>query len=393
MFIAESEKHQLINLVGITQSELKKLAESRYYCCDCGEEVILKKGSCKRAHFAHQKNSQCHYFSEGETNEHLAGKALVMENAHQFKLKAELEAYLPQLKQRPDCLLEMTHAIEFQCSPLSYKKLWKRTSCYRRKGYQVHWLLGEALYPKLSQRYLTRLQRQFIEFSPRLGYYLWGLSVRKKQLVLCYGIEQKKAHWSGHFHYLSLEKWNLLNAFQEGTNFTETWRERQPLLAQTKLNRQYWNSVNYRAPSSLFQLQQFLYQKGLNLRQLPLIYQVPSLTDILLGEKEVVIRILLFEKLQSSGYLSLLELATIDQESEIQKILNSCSSLVSHKKIIALSCYRFLTFLEQVHLVRRENDDYIYQAPRLPVESYLKGKLENKVELVRIPLEYDMIKQ
>ncbi|MGN1279656.1 MAG: competence protein CoiA family protein, partial [Limosilactobacillus sp.] len=56
-----------------------------------------------------------------------------------------LEVYLPQINQRPDLLLtdgKRKVAIEFQCSPLSLRRLRERNAGYQRCGIYFHWLLG-----------------------------------------------------------------------------------------------------------------------------------------------------------------------------------------------------------------------------------------------------------
>ena len=76
-------------------------------------------------HFAHLAHSKCTVTTEGETAEHLAGKALLGEFCRLWQVNFEYEVYLPTIKQRPDLLVstDTRHvAIEFQCSPLSIKR-------------------------------------------------------------------------------------------------------------------------------------------------------------------------------------------------------------------------------------------------------------------------------
>ncbi|MCH3922471.1 competence protein CoiA [Limosilactobacillus sp.] len=115
------------------------------YCCPgCRETVILRRGRCKIAHFAHRPGSHCH-LSEGETPEHLLGKTQLLEWAQRRGYQPRLEVYLPAIAQRPDLLLTVgtrSVALEFQCSPLSLRRLRERNAGYRQLGIPVRWLLG-----------------------------------------------------------------------------------------------------------------------------------------------------------------------------------------------------------------------------------------------------------
>ena len=89
-----------------------------YFCPACKQQVQLKRGKHKIAHFAHFKHQACESFSEGETAEHLRAKNQLYQWLLQQNLPVQMEAYLPLLKQRPDLLVGKI-AIEMQCSPLS----------------------------------------------------------------------------------------------------------------------------------------------------------------------------------------------------------------------------------------------------------------------------------
>ena len=45
-----------------------------YFCPACKQQVQLRRGKHKIAHFAHFKHQACESFSEGETAEHLRAK-------------------------------------------------------------------------------------------------------------------------------------------------------------------------------------------------------------------------------------------------------------------------------------------------------------------------------
>ncbi|MBD7894267.1 hypothetical protein H9564_00735 [Limosilactobacillus sp. Sa3CUN2] len=126
----------------------------KYYCPKCGERLILKKGQCKVAHFAHCVNSQCP-LQKGESYEHLLGKQQIFEWARRNDWHPELEVYISSLKQRADVLLNVHGqrvVIEFQCSPLSLVDLQERTRGYEKLGIKCYWFLGSPYKLKIHQR-------------------------------------------------------------------------------------------------------------------------------------------------------------------------------------------------------------------------------------------------
>lgn len=117
-----------------------------FKCPGCNDAVFLKKGVHKIAHFSHYAKSICKTFSEGESVEHLKGKKLIYEYLVSKGEVVSMEPFLPELYQRPDLLWKKqdgtTLAIEFQCSPLSSRRMLERSNGYKEAGYDVIWILG-----------------------------------------------------------------------------------------------------------------------------------------------------------------------------------------------------------------------------------------------------------
>ncbi|MHC9536512.1 competence protein CoiA [Dellaglioa sp. BT-FLS60] len=178
IFAKKKHQDELVCARDVKQNET-------YFCPGCGERVIFKQGPQKQAHFAHYKKS-CHFFSEGETNSHVTGKNLIKVWAEKRHKKAEIEEYLPELKQRPDVLVTLRNSqlvIEYQCSPLSLSSFTKRTKGYKKYGYRVFWILGKR--HMLNQR-LTQQQAMFINFHKNIGYFLVFLDAERQCLILNY---------------------------------------------------------------------------------------------------------------------------------------------------------------------------------------------------------------
>jgi len=141
MFIALDEDSRLVRA-----SDFKN--QSKYYCPACKEEVIFKNGLINQSHFSHRRSSICSSFSEGETAEHLKGKLLIYDWLKKERIDVELEAYLPELSQRPDLLIHQESeriAVEYQCSPIGRNKIISRTKGYLQNNIKVYWILGDKL--------------------------------------------------------------------------------------------------------------------------------------------------------------------------------------------------------------------------------------------------------
>ncbi|MDZ7834252.1 MAG: competence protein CoiA family protein [Alkalibacterium sp.] len=158
--------------------------QSKYYCPACEEEVIFKNGLINQSHFSHRRSSFCSSFSEGESAEHLKGKLLLYDWLKKERMDVELEAYLPELSQRPDLLIQLESeriAVEYQCSPIGRNKIISRTEGYLQNNIKVYWILGDKL--KVSK---SLQPKHFTYLSMNTGQQcvLLQLDQEKKQLEL-----------------------------------------------------------------------------------------------------------------------------------------------------------------------------------------------------------------
>lgn len=101
MIIALTKTNEYIQ-AGDNKAQLLK----NLICPSCGKRVFLKKGESKIPHFSHHPKEACKVFTEGETREHLEGKLALYNFFKKKGYKVKLEAYLKNLKQRPDILIE-----------------------------------------------------------------------------------------------------------------------------------------------------------------------------------------------------------------------------------------------------------------------------------------------
>ncbi|PWG00619.1 competence protein CoiA [Levilactobacillus bambusae] len=184
MFIAEF--HQ--RLVDAKDAKPKE----DYYCPACHERLILRRGKCYLAHFAHQPHSRCSVSSEPESREHLLGKRQLAHFARVAKFQPVFERVYPEFNQRADVVLPRATRpdliFEYQCSPISHASVLKRTSGYENHGLQVLWLLGPRYQVKrLKQTVLER----FARFHPAVGLYCLYWSTRERGIIIRYHIRDR----------------------------------------------------------------------------------------------------------------------------------------------------------------------------------------------------------
>jgi len=115
---------------------------SPFHCPQCEDEVILKRGRVKIAHFAHLSNSDCSYAGEPESAEHSSVKLEIYEalRSQPGVTKLQVERYLKEVRPDISFYFEGSYiAIEVQISPLSFDELIRRTTAYTQKNIYVLW--------------------------------------------------------------------------------------------------------------------------------------------------------------------------------------------------------------------------------------------------------------
>jgi competence protein CoiA len=152
MFIAKLKSGKIISILHSSEEvidELKK--KGPFYCPSCKQELILKRGKLKMAHFAHK--TTCIIKPEGETESHLLGKKKLFHWLQRQGFHPRLEAYISEFKQRPDLLFkwkERQAVIEFQCSVIPSEEILKRTSTYLKHHFYPIWIIHDSLLRKSS---------------------------------------------------------------------------------------------------------------------------------------------------------------------------------------------------------------------------------------------------
>lgn len=154
-----------------------------YHCPACQGPVCLRQGKVIRPHFAHIRLANCQFSHDNESAEHLELKAALYRSLSNSGATVAVEAFLPELGQIADILVNNHLVLEVQCSRLSLERLKERTSAYQKAGYKVIWLLGKKLW--LGQT-ANLLHRHLANFSQNMGIHLWELDASKQELRLRY---------------------------------------------------------------------------------------------------------------------------------------------------------------------------------------------------------------
>ncbi|MFC6169738.1 competence protein CoiA [Loigolactobacillus jiayinensis] len=187
MLTAQTPEASYFNCLDYSRTQLKRFKGQSFYCPACHDRLRLKIGATVQPHFAHLPGATCHVAAEGETAEHLAGKALLGKLFRRWQINFAYEVYLASIQQRPDLLISkgaQRIAIEFQCSPISLARLRARTEGYRRIGYRVVWILGQ----RYQRQQWPASNHAFLQYSVTRGWYQWQLAVNSGQLWLLHHI-------------------------------------------------------------------------------------------------------------------------------------------------------------------------------------------------------------
>ncbi|MDR1521577.1 MAG: hypothetical protein LBS28_01800 [Streptococcaceae bacterium] len=246
--------------------------EENYFCPMCKRDVQLKVGVHTRPHFAH--NTKCIMDFNGETKEHQTLKETIFYWLKQDRANyVELEAYLPEIEQRPDVLVNKTIAIEVQCSFLPIKRLVDRCLAYKKMGINVIWLCGEKLH--LNGK-LSSLNRAFINYTENASFYYWELDQKKQLIKLLFNIEETLDHKVYYDIFcLPFYKFPLLNILRLPQVISPmSVRQYQ----EEKIIKCYFRELHqklYFRDKKLLHLQEKLYKQGKNILDLPKYYYYP----------------------------------------------------------------------------------------------------------------------
>lgn len=387
VLIGKNTKGELVNLLVYSREAIEELRQQQKFVCPaCGSVLIIKNGKVMKAHFAHKNKKGCESFSEGETQEHLEGKALIAKWCEEEGVAYQLEAYLSELQQRPDVLIEGNIAIEFQCSPISFERFQERTQNYHAHGYQVIWLLGKNYF--LTDQ-LTNSYQKFLCQEKRLGWYAFELDVYQEKIRVVYHIEKELL--TSELYYTSefLSPSNV--GFKEGVlgyKNRKIYHVRRFDAREIYERQQLYLQRNLIAKQpKLLALQKWLYQEGLTIQHVHPIYLLPGIRTELEVAEELPLRFLIGKKLNQEGKLTMDKLTPWLHQS-----LKEREYVIDEAAIFKMGI-TWLSFLEKLKFVENINGVYhlttslpgtIWEEERV---AFFEKNVENMVFISRLPLK------
>ncbi|GLB58918.1 competence protein CoiA [Cytobacillus sp. NCCP-133] len=147
MLVAHTNEGERVNLAEnqdlLTLKRLRK--QTKFFCPECSEEVIMKVGTKRIPHYSHNKGSSCTESYERESEYHSTSKLILLNWLKEKGLNPVLEPYYPDIAQRPDIGVRykgIDYAIEFQCSIISEELFAKRSRSYFQSGIIPIWILA-----------------------------------------------------------------------------------------------------------------------------------------------------------------------------------------------------------------------------------------------------------
>lgn len=217
--------------------------EGVYVCPSCQQNVTLRQGNLRKAHFAHQQ--VCSWETEGESWQHLWGKQSLARQLSFQGWQVILEEPFRAIGQRPDLVLRRglnQLAIEYQCAALSTAEVQRRQAGYQSIGMPAFWILGPR-YQHLSGQQLCR----FISHG-QAGFVTYHLTPLAKKLVV---------------HHHSVVAFEPLRL-----------RRQASLLGELRLIQRQLSQQQVR----IAELQRWLYQRGYHALFLPWMCHLPCKT-------------------------------------------------------------------------------------------------------------------
>ncbi|WP_414839952.1 competence protein CoiA [Carnobacterium sp. TMP28] len=387
MLVALDEKNELIYA-----HSLKEVAEekSHYYCPNCKESVFLKKGSLKIAHFSHFNQTNCSSFSEGETREHLEGKQLLYEWFTKQGLICQLEAYLPDLNQRPDILVWINKtdavAIEFQCSSLPMKRMIERTVGYKSKGYDVFWIVGSQF--KLDGK-ITAFQRLFIYSNDKIKSSLFFLNVAKKTLYSYSNIQQQNATQRIVYDkcLVKLDKFTLVDVPVLIKKLSAKRREKESETAAKSneliQSHHYLNQGRMYQTPELISFQKYIYCRGDSLISLPKEVYLKVTDQVMIKTLPHFWKYILLKWLSKKTIDSVITLKQLDEQ--INEMIDNKEIIFYEMPLISLEeqkkpLYSYVRLLVKVAILEEKNSEqwilkrkaYYYKNEQEKITSFSK---------------------
>ena len=135
-----------------SEEELRALSDNRELLCPVYHKPYeYCHGKIVMPYFRHKDKTECeNIYSEPETDEHIRGKIRLYNWLQNIDgvTDVELEAYIPETKQRPDIKFmyhDRVTVLEYQCTPIASEYL-ERHELYQNANIDDIWICGVLNY-------------------------------------------------------------------------------------------------------------------------------------------------------------------------------------------------------------------------------------------------------
>lgn len=252
MLTAKLSNGEVISLVeNQNKNHLQELRNNEiFYCRSCSEKVILKLGTKRIYHFAHEKGTTCTEDYDRESEYHMNGKMKLYAWLKNQGLSPELECYYPAIKQRADIAFtynEKTYCLEYQCSTISAELFRKRTEGYQKRSFIPIWILGGKNIHRLGphKASLSSFHYLFLRETAEYQGYLPSYCPQADHFITLESlipVSTRNTHC--HFSLKPLNKFTIQELIEPKGPFKFYWKEwrrdmnrfKSSLLAHTMVN-------------------------------------------------------------------------------------------------------------------------------------------------------------
>lgn len=161
----------------IRKEEGQRLKNGQYFCPVCNGKLVIKLGVQRISHFAHIHLSTTCVEYERESEYHMRAKLQLYRWLETQSSKVEVEAFLPEINQRPDLMFTFqgkSYCVEYQCSPISAELFEKRSNGYLTNGMIPLWILGGNRIQRKQTHSITlsKFQSLFLKRNQTGDWYL-----------------------------------------------------------------------------------------------------------------------------------------------------------------------------------------------------------------------------
>ena len=154
------------------------LAKQEYFCPCCGEQLLQRRGTLRRHHFAHYPGKHCTDSWAGEYD--MSDWHFDWQNRFPRE-NQEIVLTLGKIKHRADVLIGRT-VVEFQKSNLSAKTFQDRNSFYINLGYKVIWVFDLTKHFSTGQLYCDQDNKTFHWLKPNNAFRVFQLRTGQTEI-------------------------------------------------------------------------------------------------------------------------------------------------------------------------------------------------------------------